>query len=529
MALANLPQTAPVPPSGEEPPIAENRRWTTAQTRGVATPQDQRDARANRGKGLADPRRVSVGLLYVEARRYVALRAKGVKRTERESLAAEMVLRIGERITEETRGDASTPWRNRPPIKRGRIMRWSDVGFLLRMDDGRALVSADGRRILSAALKASIDAPRLWRETAPELTMAGEPVEMLTDPHAPTFGELAVELDDPDAARTVDASAEEIARILSLPLTAARVLEGALSFGRLNLRTNVFTINRARCARHWGVSDANAKSILRDGKRMLRARFPSPAALLGALDTAASALVEIAADACAEALEEMRADWLRVSTSGAHLGAVVLGEWVPIESGRVATFAARRYQGALAESEADAARHLAACARNCSKVIERTPWDAIPGYRRDALMMGALAYWARVSRVRRHAATLQLVRSVGALDRASLPDMRGMAERERERRAKARAVMARAVVMLEEKSRRIAGDDYPVELGAVERLIQDAYRAMRRIDSAPIDRVERVAQSWETIARGSVNAYPVAECHCRGCHDKRALLARMRG
>lgn len=377
-------------PVATHPPLAEDRALNTAQTRGAATLQDQKDARANDGRGLPDPRRVSVGLLYVESRRMVEARAKGIRKSERETVAAEMVLRISARIEEETDGRAATPWRNRPPLARGKVMRWSDVGFLTRVDDGRALVSADGRRVLHAALKATMDAPRTWVETpAPEI---------LTDPHGPTIGELAEEISDPDIATVPDASAEELARMLDLPITGARLLEGAMSYGRINARTRTFSVNRAACARHWEVTPETAKTIMRDGKRIIRTRYPDPAALLGALDACADALVDISRDALTLEMEERTPD--------------------PVTVAR----AASRYVGAVVERAEKDGRALAGCLRNVrGGVIERTPLDGLAPFPRDGLLAARMAHDARMARAARMARQLLAARASAGHARTLTP------------------------------------------------------------------------------------------------------------
>lgn len=504
-------------PATTLPPIAEDRRLNAAQTRPASTLADQRAARANHGKGLPDPRRVSPGWLYMAARAHVADRSKGLRKSERETIAAEMVLRISRRIEDETAGRAAMPWRNRPPIPRGKVMRWSDVGFVLRMADGRALVSADGRRVLHAAMKAAMDAPRTWRETPQE--------ETPTD--GETIGEMAARETDPDSGRGVDASADELARVLSLPLSGARVIQAAMSFGRIG-EGGTFAINRAACARHWGVGIETAKTSLKDGKRTLRERFPDPATLLDALDIAADALVEVSRDAAEMELEPIPAAIDRARREHTESGAVVLGAWLPI-SAAPAIAAARRYCGALTERETRGVRDIAACVRNGGKVIERAPWDALLPYRRDALLVASLSYRARTERAARIAARAIRRHQRGDLHLCALPDMARMAEMERARRDKTRDRMARALVALEDTAARIAADEYPTVAAMMEETLERARASMARMAEMDTERAARIAESWSDIATPAANPSPVAGCHCAGCGDKRDLLARMNG
>lgn len=242
--------------------------------------------RARSGEPITDPRAVSIGRLFVECRAISRQRGKGIGRSEIESVAAEMVLRIVERRHPIGGVEGALPPRSR----------------FLDPDTGRT--SREGRNVLLSALSATLDAPRLWRETP----VQEEPTEPGDLPLAQAAQREAVE-ERREGAVSVDASAEEIARVLDITGDAARVIEAGASFlqeaetrqGRLTWRIDIGAASAA-----WNVTRETAQVSISRGKKALRDRYPDPADLFSALEAASGAVVEMRADAAGEALE-----WLR--------------------------------------------------------------------------------------------------------------------------------------------------------------------------------------------------------------------------
>lgn len=485
------------------------------------TPLDMAHARANNGAGIKDWRRLEVGRLYVECLSYARRKrseSKGFRKSETDSIAADMVVRIAERIGEETadltdarKRGASTPLRYGAPLPRGRVMRWSEVPFLFRADDGRTLISGDGWRLLTAAYNAVLDNPRSWREGSDLAMVDGAPVprEVPTDPFSEgmsvaTRAVLEREAAEGATALMVDAGAEELATAMGLRADEARAVAAASVMHRSASGGMVLGKGAAaQCAREWGISPAKVGPSISNGRALLRKRFLTGGALVEAIDAAHTALADIARDALSLAAEDERHGY------GAPHAPAALPTGVK-RCGCLAC-AARRYSGVLAEvREAETAR-LIYLARNASPaigggwVIQRAPHDAIAPYVRSGLMMGALAYGARTARAERAARALSAQRSAAAIGRRhTLPYMAGAMHGAPHVPNSGRPY-PEALTLLSVWA--------PVPMGTAQRAPYDPAATVARLDARPLYWQDGIPTSGA----------PIAGCGCETCTHLRMV------
>lgn len=335
-------------------PLAKLAETEPRQTRGAATLEDHRAARAGT---LEDARRISPGLLLGDCTRAARRWTKGVRKSEIETVASEVMLRLMVRQlcreSVELRGELSklTLERERELMaERGgrlpRIRDWyRDAYNAPRTGDNRSeLALSELRNAVSAVVKNRAR----WSETP-----AAEDLELSLDrPDSPVAQLAAKESLETERGTELlpDASASELASALGMPLNAGRTIERVVSGWSAREAAAVWNVSESRAeksqsaglsylrsARGWQDPDVMrnalwaARAVLRaDSRRALKTelaalvredRYQTRRALRGELAAVSLELAETARRAAIHwhGLQLTSASWRELAERSAAL------------------------------------------------------------------------------------------------------------------------------------------------------------------------------------------------------------------